>query len=160
MATLTCVTVAARIPRQPDAWEPATGLRFRLDLGGVTIERFVSCEGIGGEYEVDEWKEGGNVGFVHRLPARLKFTNVKMTRPVDRDSGALATWFSQARKGLARRTVTVTACDANGRDVASWHLAGAWPLKYTGPVLSAKGGTDVAIETIELAHNGFTVSAG
>lgn len=145
--------------RTPDQWEPATGLRFTLGVEGKQFERFVSCEGMTGEYEVDEWREGGNAGFVHRLPTRVKYTNVKLTRPVDKDSVALAAWFSSTRTTLQRRTVTVTACNGNGAPVAAWHLAGAWPIKYTGPVLSAKGGADVAIETLELAHNGFTVTA-
>ena len=34
--------------------------------------------------------------------------------------------------------------------VMTWRLLRAWPAKYTGPHLNGKG-TDVAIETLELA---------
>lgn len=50
-------------------------------MAGRGIERFVSGEGLTAEYEVEECREGGNAGFVHRLPVRVKYTNVKLTRP-------------------------------------------------------------------------------
>jgi phage tail-like protein len=35
-----------------------------------------------------------------------------------------------------------------------WNFVKAWPAKWTGPSLSAKS-NDVAIETLELAHEGL-----
>jgi phage tail-like protein len=137
-----------------DPREPALALRFAVSIGAMTIERFVTCDGLSAEYEVDEYREGGQGGFVHRLPVRLKHTNVKLTRPIDADSGQIAAWFTATRLRPERHVATITAYDGNGRGVASWELSGAWPIKYTGPQLSAVA-TQVAIETIEIAHNGF-----
>jgi phage tail-like protein len=88
----------------------------------------------------------------------VKYTNVRLTRPVDADSGRLASWFSSARSTLTRGTATIIAKDGNGAEVARWELRGVWPVRYTGPKLSAAG-TTAATETIELAHDGFTVTA-
>jgi phage tail-like protein len=38
--------------------------------------------------------------------------------------------------------------------VARWNFFRAWPVKYTGPTFSAEG-NDVAIETLEIAHEGL-----
>ena len=37
-----------------------------------------------------------------------------------------------------------------------WHLRDAWPVKFEGPTLNATG-NEVAIETLELAHEGLEI---
>ena len=53
-----------------DPREPALALRFSVTIGSYTIERFTQCDGLTAEYEVEEYREGGEGGFVHRLPVR------------------------------------------------------------------------------------------
>ena len=141
-----------------DPREPALALRFAVTIGSYTIERFTACDGLTAEYEVEEYREGGQGGFVHKLPVRLKHTNVRLTRPIDRDSGAIASWFSETRTRPSRQDATITAYDGNGREVAHWDLVGAWPVKYTGPSLASTSAL-AATEIIELAHNGFQTKA-
>jgi len=150
--------VIAALLGMPDTYEPALALRFSVEIGGHRVEHFMACEGLVAEYEIEEYREGGNAGYVHRLPVRVKYTNVKLTRAVDKDSVALASWFSEARASFKRQTATIIARTGNGKEVARWGLEGVWPIKYTGPQLSASG-TTAATETLELAHNGFTVTA-
>jgi phage tail-like protein len=72
---------------------------------------------------------------------------------VDRE---LARWHSQVVSGpIERRDGSVVRLDPHGREVARWNFARAWPSKYIGPDLDARG-TDVAIETLELTHEGVT----
>ena len=141
-----------------NANDPATGLRFEVRVDGVDIGSFTACDGLGAEYEVFEYQEGGENGYVHRLPGRLKFTPVKLTRPVDARSGSasggLAAWFSQLAHEVKRKTASITALDARGRQIAQWNLVGVYPSRWTGPSLSADG-NNVPKETLELAHNGF-----
>lgn len=141
-----------------DPREPALALRFSVTIGAFTIERFVSCDGLTAEYEVEEYREGGQGGYVHKLPVRLKHTNVRLARPIDRDSGAIASWFSATQTRPSRQDATITAYDGNGREVARWELVGAWPVKYTGPQLASTS-VLAATETIELVHNGFQTRA-
>ena len=137
-----------------DPYEPALALRFSVEIGHLSIDRFTQCDGLGAEYEVDEFREGGEGGFVHKLPVRLKHSNVRLIRPIDKDSAAIAAWFSATSMTFVRQSATITAYDGNGHDVAHWLLAGAWPIKYTGPSLMSTSALH-ATETIELAHNGF-----
>jgi len=53
-----------------------------------------------------------------------------------------------------RETAEITVLDPAGDVVATWNLAGIFPAKWTGPTLDVAG-NQVAIETLELAHNGF-----
>ena len=43
---------------------------------------------------------------------------------------------------------------ASGSSVAEWVLMGVFPVRWTGPSLDVNG-NQMAIETLELAHNGF-----
>jgi phage tail-like protein len=139
-----------------DPREPALALRFSVTIGSYTIERFTQVDGLTAEWEVEEFREGGQGGFVHRLPKGLKHTNVKMIRPIDADSAQIAAWFTRTSQRMARQDATVTAYDGNHREVARWELTGAWPLKYTGPSLMSTS-VLAATETLEIAHTGFTV---
>lgn len=141
-----------------DPYEPALALRFSVEIHGFRIERFTQVDGLTAEWEVEEFREGGQGGYVHRLPKGLKHTNVRMIRPIDRDSARIAAWFTGTTRKLARQPATITAYDGDKREVARWDLAGAWPLKYTGPSLLATSAL-AATETLEIAHTGFTVQA-
>lgn len=137
-----------------DPHEPALALRFSVELGSIPFGNITACEGLDAQYQVYEFSEGGNNDHTHRLPAGVSYSNVRISRQVDAQSRLLAAWFSQVRTSLVRTTATVIALDGNSRPVADWILQGVWPVRYSGPKFSATAST-AAIETIELAHNGF-----
>ena len=56
-------------------------------------------------------------GFVHQLPGRIKYTNVKLTRPVNADTAKIAAWFASMngtsgarRPRSSSRTTTTSRC--------------------------------------------------
>jgi phage tail-like protein len=55
-----------------------------------------------------------------------------------------------------RTSMSVALLDESGSPTMVWRLANAWPVKITGPDLKADG-NDVAIETLEIAHEGLVV---
>jgi phage tail-like protein len=138
--------------------DPATAWRFEVKIDGEEIGSFTGCDGLNAEYEVFEYQEGGENGYVHRLPGQLKYANVKLTRPVDAksdgSSGGLAAWFSRLKSSVTRRTASITAYDGKGQKIAQWNLVDVYPARWTGPSFAADGNT-VPKETLELAHNGF-----
>lgn len=134
--------------------DPATGLRFDVKIDGVEIGSFTACEGLGAEYEIFEYQEGGQNAYVHRLPGRLMYSTIRLTRPVDESSGRLAAWFSGLQQSVQRHTASITAFDVEGKELARWNLSDLYPARWTGPTFSSDGNV-VAKETLELAHNGF-----
>ena len=52
--------------------------------------------------------------------------------------------------------MTIALLDEAGNPVMVWGLANAWPVKINGPDLKADG-NDVAIESLEIAHEGLVV---
>jgi phage tail-like protein len=136
-------------------------LKFFVQIDGVPIASFTGCRGLDAQYEVLEWREGGDNGTVARLAGRLSHGNVQLTRSVDAESGKLAAWFSQQQRYPVRCNAVITLYDGSRSQVTSWTLADAWPVRYSGPVLTTGSeGDAIAVETLELAHEGFTWGEG
>lgn len=135
-------------------FDPAASLAFEVIVDGVDLGAFTECEGLGAEFDVFEYQEGGQNGFTHRLPGRMKFQPIRLSRAVDHRSNGLAAWFSTLKRRVTRGTATIIAFDGNNHPVAQWTLIDVYPMRWTGPSLGS-GSNNVAKETLELAHNGF-----
>ena len=85
-----------------------------------------------------------------------KVSDVTLKRGVVK-SDDLWQWIEDVRRTgvAAKRTVVIRLRDETGQDVQAWTLNGAFPLKYTGPTLAAKGGGDVAMEELVLSAEGL-----
>ena len=53
----------------------------------------------------------------------------------------------------------MTLLDEAHNPVRTWLLRGCIPMKYTGPTLAGKGGSDVAMEELVLSAEGFEIQA-
>jgi phage tail-like protein len=137
--------------------EESVAVCFVVKIDDENLGAFNSCDGLGCEFVMEQREEGGNNGVVWQLPTRLKFSNVKLTRPVSRKNTQIMKWFSEMSSGIKRKTATIEARTVEGTVVARWALVGVVPVRWTGPQLSADS-PKVATETIELAHHGFLSS--
>ena len=135
--------------------DPAIQLYFDVTIDDEhDLGLFMSCEGLGCEVVVEPREEGGNNLFVHQLPVRLKYTNIKLTRPLDEDSGLVARWFASMGGVLQRVSACITALSTDQKAIAHWHLFDAFPVRWQGPSFNVDS-AKVATETLELAHHGF-----
>ena len=134
--------------------ETALGLRFAVTIDGLLLGDWTKCDGLSIEYDVTEYREGGENGFVHRLAGRAKYSNIKLTRPIDSSSAEVAAWVASVSTKLIRQTAQIAVMDAAGNTVVAWNLVGVYPVRWTGPTLDV-GGNQVAFETLELAHHGL-----
>jgi phage tail-like protein len=135
--------------------DPALGLRFQVTIDGQhELGNWQKCDGLSVEYTVEEYREGGQNAFVHRLPGRARYENVKLTRPVDATTMSVTKWLASVQTRLMRGTAQINVLDASGAAVAQWVLSEVFPVRWSGPSLDVNG-NQVATETLELAHNGF-----
>ncbi|MGH9003656.1 MAG: phage tail protein [Acidimicrobiia bacterium] len=134
--------------------DPAITVCFSVSIDGHELGAFMTCDGLGLEIQVEQREEGGNNGFVHMLPGRIKYSNVKFTRPINGDSAKVRAWLASMTRQVRRTTAEITAMTMDGQKVASWGLDGVIPVRWTGPSFSADS-PKVATETLELAHHGF-----
>jgi phage tail-like protein len=134
--------------------DPALSVCFAVKIDDDDLGTFNSCEGLGCEVVIEQREEGGNNAFVWQLPSRLKYTNVKFTRPLGADTAKVARWFASMTGGVTRRTATIQVMSGDGTVVATWELDGVIPVRWTGPSLNFDS-PKVATETVEIAHHGF-----
>lgn len=140
-------------PSEPD---PAIAVRFHLSLDHKAIGWWSSFEGLAMETSIETREEGGNNSFIHQLPTRLKYSNVKLSRPINEDSGVVAAWFMNiAKQRPTNQTAVIKA--VGGKDnavIAEWSLQEVVPVRWTGPSFNVES-PKVATETLELAFHGF-----
>jgi phage tail-like protein len=130
-------------------------LCFKVTLDDQTdLGSWTKCEGLSLEYELQEVKEGGNNEYIHRWPGRTKFQNLKLTRPIDKDTEKVASWLASVATDPRRSTAEIALLDGGGGTVATWRLQGIFPVRWSGPTLDT-GTNTVALEVLELVHNGF-----
>ncbi len=134
--------------------DPAIELYFKVTIDGKDLGSFISCSGLSLEVKVERVEEGGNNGFVWKLPGRIEYTNIKLARPIGPDSKLLAAWIAGMSAHFTRTTARITALTPTGAELVSWTLADVIPVKWDGPSFNAESGK-VAQETLELAHHGF-----
>ena len=134
--------------------DPAITVCFSVNIHDHDLGVFTQCDGLGCEIVVEQREEGGQNGFVHQLPGRMKYTNIKLTRPITSDSAQVAKWFASMQDKVTRSTAEICAMTLDGTVVAKWELQGVIPVRWTGPQFNVDG-PKVATESIELAHHGF-----
>ena len=66
--------------------DPAVTVCFSVQVDRHDLGAFTGCDGLGCEVTVEQREEGGNNGFVHQLPGRIRYSNVKLSRFVNADT--------------------------------------------------------------------------
>jgi len=131
--------------------------RFYVEIGKIQEAVFTEVSGLQVEMQVTDYEEGGQNNFVHRLPGRLKVSNVTLKRGLVRSNDFLKWCMAAAlEKPMDRRNVSIVLFDQAGKMVIRWNFANAFPVKWVGPQFTADS-TTLAIESVELAHEGITV---
>lgn len=138
-----------------------TAATFLFEVDGQTIGQFMEVSGLQVEVTVETIEEGGQNGFTHRLPGRMTWPNITLKRGITQ-SDNLFTWmtkssgeqFAAAGNTLTRSTAAITLLGPAGRRLRAWEFVDAFPVKWSGPDFAATA-TDVATETLEIAHHGF-----
>ena len=132
----------------------ALSISFVVTLDDTDLGAFYTCEGLGCEVVVESREEGGNNGFVHQFPTRLKYPNIKFTRPLGRDTVKVTRLFSSMVSGYRRSTATIVVRRGDNTPLVRWSLTGVLPIRWTGPSLNPDQ-SKVLTETLEIAHQGF-----
>lgn len=136
------------------AEEGTPNYRFYVQVDGISQAVFTELSGLQVETVVQEYEEGGNNSFIHRLPGRTKVGNVTLKRGVTK-SNEFFNWYKGLINGkITRKHISVVMYDIAGKELLRWSFDNAYPVKWLGPQFAADGKT-IAIETIELAHDGL-----
>jgi phage tail-like protein len=138
----------------PQRDDPYKAFNFRVEIEGVTRAAFSEVGGLESETAVIEYRISGEPNTVRKLPGLTKYANIVLRRGITQD-GELWTWRQTVVQGkVDRRNGSIILLEDDGTEVVRWNFFQGWISKWEGPALNAKG-NEVAIETIEIAHEGL-----
>ena len=135
---------------------PYPNHNFEVSIVGVTDDNlgFSEVELPSGEIKVLEYREGRDPTTVRKLAGLVTYPNATLKRGIN-GYLELYNWWKSARDGnIQRADVSIKLLDEQHQEVMRWNLRRAWPVKIEAGPLNAQG-NEVAIETLELAHEGF-----
>ena len=119
---------------------------------------FSEVTGLQAEIEVQEYREGGLNGYIHKLAGPAKFSANLMLKRGIADNDVLWDWYAAVAKGnIQRQNGSVILLDPIGEPTKRWNFMAAYPVKWSGPDLKATG-NEIAVESLELAHKGITLA--
>lgn len=149
----------------PDNFKyPLPKFHFEVNWGGTRMG-FTEVTGLDFETEVIEYREGNNPTYnKHKQPGLTKFSNITLKRgTVLEDFEFFKLWRETAKfqesnkiKQVFRRDITIKLLNEEHQPIISWTLLNAWPSKIQSTDLKADG-NEVAIETMELVHEGLKI---
>lgn len=121
----------------------------------IAAGQFSEVTGLGADLEVLAHAEGGRNDYVHQLPVRHTYPRIVLTRGVVRDPG-LFFWYQagMSRSIGARRDGAIVLLTAMGVPAVGWIFRGGLAAAWKGPQLKG-GDSQVAVESIEIAHEGL-----
>jgi phage tail-like protein len=138
------------------ASDPFAVFKFAVEIQDLRVGGFSEVSGLQSETEVEEYREGGNNLHFHKLAKATKYGNLILKRGLV-DSQALWQWRQDVINGtINRKQVTVILHDRQGQEKWRWVFEGAYPVKWSSADLNATSSTTIAVESVELAHHGFT----
>jgi phage tail-like protein len=133
--------------------DPYLNFNFLVEIDGITRAAFHEVSGFDSTIDTIEHREGGDNTTPRKLPGMTKHSNIVLKWGMT-DDLQLYQWHRDAVLGnVRRRNGSIVLLDRRGQEVARWNFVNAWPSKWDGPDFNAEG-NDVAIETLELVHEG------
>ena len=111
--------------------------------------------GLSVDIETEEYAEGGENRFKHKLPVRTKFPNLVLKRGLVSDS-KLIKWCKDAVENFdfSPTDVTIKLLNNEHEPLVTWNVVHAYPVKWSVSDFNAEQNS-IAVETIELAYNYF-----
>ena len=143
---------------QDTLW-PLPKFYFAVDIGDLATNLpFQEVSGLDTETDVIEYRAGNSKQFsTIKMPGLARTGNVTLKKGIFTKDNHFFEWYSQIKMNtIKRQKVTIKLLDQESNPTMIWSLANAWPTKITGTDLKSDG-NEIAVEAIELAHEGITV---
>ncbi|MAN98515.1 phage tail protein [uncultured Roseovarius sp.] len=119
---------------------------------------FQEVSGLDADSQPIEYRAGNSPVFSRvKMPGMLKSGNITMKKGVFSKDNGLFEWFTEIEMNrITLKELTISLMDESGAPTMIWRVKNAFPVKVRGTDLKAEG-NEVAIESIEFAHEGLTI---
>ena len=142
---------------QSETW-PTPQFYFMVEFGSSgMIVPFQEVSGLDIEAQIIEYRHGNSKVFsTIKMPGLVKTSNVTLKKGVLESDAKFWDWYESIEMNtIKRETVMIKLLDEAGNPMMTWTLQNAWPTKISAVDSDMN---EVAIETIELAHEGLTIA--
>ncbi len=136
---------------------PIPKFHFQVQWGGTRIG-FTEVTGLTIENEVIEYREGSSPEYNKiKMPGLHKYGNITLKRGIFASDNEYFEWLNTVKLNtIERRDLIISLLNENHEPVVSYKVKQAWPVKVQAPDLKSDA-NEVAIDTIELAHEGLVI---
>ena len=141
--------------------DPYVAHKFLVEIDHAAVASFAEVSGLQFDIEFEEYQEGGENRFRHKLPKSARYANLTLRRGLTHDA-LLWDWFQARMRGevntptASRRSITIVLWGVIPPDETwRWEFKDAYPVKWVGPDLKAETGA-VAFESLDFAHSGLS----
>jgi phage tail-like protein len=144
--------------------DPMTVFLFGVKIDALNLDYadgtafFKSVSGLKRDTEVTDYQEGGVTTFTHKVIGVTKWPNLVLKMGFIGPPFTLWNWKdSMGKSSFTRVDGEIHALGANMEKICSWKFTNGYPVKWEGPEFDASK-NELAIESIEIAHDGLTLS--
>lgn len=136
---------------------PLSKFHFSVEWGGTKIG-FTEVSGLDLETEIIEYRHGASPEYSKiKMPGMQKFSNITLKRGTFKSDNEYFKWYNTINLNkVERRDLTISLLNEEHEPVVTWKVKNAWPLKIQSTDLKGDG-NEVAIESMELAHEGLVI---
>lgn len=136
---------------------PIVKFHFQVEWGGTKIG-FTEVSGLDVETEVVEYRHGASPAyFKTKMPGMQKYSNITLKRGTFATDNEYYDWWNTVKLNtIERRDITISLLNEEHSPVVVWKVKNAWPTKIQSTDLKADG-NEVAIESMELVHEGLSI---
>ena len=127
----------------------------------TAVMSFQEVSGLDVETQIIEYRHGDNPVFSPiKMPGLAQYGNITMKKGVFVSDNKFWDWYNQIMMNTIKRVpVTISLLDEAGAPTMVWTLTNAWPTKITSTDMTSEG-NEVAVEEIEIVHEGLTIANG
>lgn len=132
---------------------------FSVDWGNMANIPFQEVSGLEVESAPLEYRKGNSSAFSGVvMPGIKKYGQVTLKKGVFANDNSFRDWYNKIKMNtIERQNVVVKLLGEGGEPIMIWTLTNAWAVKVTASDLKSDG-NEVAVERIEIAHEGLTVT--
>jgi phage tail-like protein len=136
---------------------PLPKFHFQVEWGGANLG-FTEVSGLDVQTDPIEYRDGLSPEYVKtKMPGMQKFSNITLKRGTFAGDNDFYDWWNTvALNTITRRNVTISLLNEKHQPVVVWKIKNAWPIKVQSTDLKGDG-NEVAIESIELVHEGLVI---
>jgi phage tail-like protein len=136
---------------------PLPKFHFQVQWGGERVG-FTEVTGLDIQIEAIEYREGSSPEYSKiKMPGLHKFSNLTLKRGTIKSDSDFYKWINTTSlTKVERRDIIISLLDETHAPVMTWKAINAFVIKLQASDLKSDG-NEVAIETLEVAHEGLNI---